>query len=130
MPDEKKQSTVVTYLDPSDKGRPVKIHGVSLLPGKSVDLAEFMPRAKAEKAAAALMGNRFFGVEGADKPDDFDAEAAELARAENNQEAQRLLQDAEQRNLEAKQAAEGTYVAPGEAKLETAPAPRSGKAKK
>lgn len=128
MPDkEKKQSTVVTYLDPGEKGRPVTMHGVSLVPGKSVDLADFMPREKAEKAAASLAGNRYFEVQGEDKGEQFDADEAERLRAENNAEANQLVQDAEEANRERMQKAQEQYVAPGTAKLETAPARKGAK---
>lgn len=127
--DKKKQSTVVTFQDPENTGRPVKMHGVSFLPGKAVDLADFMPQEKAEAKAAALSTNRFFNVQGTEKAETFDAAEADRLRSENNQEAAQAIQEAEQRNAQARAEAERSYQPPGLAKLEAAPARGRGKAK-
>lgn len=64
MPEESKIGTTVTYSDPDDTRKPVSIAGVTLPPGESVDLSDFMDEGKATRLAEQLAKNPHFQVEG------------------------------------------------------------------
>lgn len=80
-------STSITFKDPEDARKPVTVGGVKILPGETVDLADFMDRGRAEALAKGLAGSTYFQVEG--QPDtSAEAEKREQAKREREQAIQ------------------------------------------
>jgi hypothetical protein len=124
MADENKLGTTVTYMDPNDKRKPVRIQGVSLAPNKATNLADFMPQEKAEQLARRLSTNHHFQVEGG--PDHEATREDQQARLfEHEQEVQRAFRNNQARRqpepaLNEPEAPE-SYNAPEATRLENAP---------
>jgi len=90
MPEDNQLGTSVTYLDPNDRRKPVRIQGVYFEPNQTTDLTEFLPQKQAEQLAKKLSVNHFFQVEG----------------GPNHQEQ---LREQEQRRFEQEQRIQDTY---------------------
>lgn len=119
MPEENKLGTRVTYLDPSDKRKPVRIQGVYLEPRKETDLADFLPQPQAEALAKTLSQNHHFQVEGG--PDlAAQREDMEARRFEQEQNIQRTYRQQQARRLPLDEEPEAppNYDAPETATLE------------
>lgn len=103
-PDDQDVQTQVTYQDIDQTGQPIKVGGVDMAPGQSVDLAEMLPKAEAQRMARKLSRNPYFKVAGSED-EAADMRKLEQARAEQSskaqQEAQRLQQERRKREWEA-----------------------------
>jgi hypothetical protein len=104
------QQTQVTYLDPEGTGLPVKIHGISLLPGESVDLADVLPEDQAKERAFKLSKNPFFKVSGGEDLQKQIDERAQNA-AELEQKAHEAVQEARERAAEEQRTGKRPVVA-------------------
>jgi hypothetical protein len=126
--DQPKLGTKVTYVDPDREKVPVTMKGgiggtdVMFVPGEATDLAEFMPKERAETMARKLAGNRYFQVEGG--PDhEKERQQAEQRRREQEERKREIEQEQEQkmsperrRKREAQMPPD--YKPPDEARLE------------
>lgn len=92
------QATSVTYVDLDDTRTPIVYRDVPIRPGETVDLADFLPKREAQRAAFKLLGNPFFQVEGGpdhqklreereDRQRDAEAARQEIAEGQARQAA-------------------------------------------
>src|SRR5215213_9306105 len=90
-PEGEDVQTQVTYQDIDQTGQGIKVGGIDIAPGQSVDLGELLPRQQAQQLARKLSRNPYFKVAGSED-EAADMRKLEDARREQSSKAQAEIQ--------------------------------------